>query len=130
MASMAEVRRHAERAHHVSFIRLCPTCNEHFFDKEFFEENHGTEGRRCNNPRKQARGTEAQGAQWQKIYDLIYDGKVVSPTAVGESPSLVEAQRNSVNDLMDVEPTELPSNSRMNRYFVSFFHSSHASADQ
>ncbi|KAF2438189.1 hypothetical protein P171DRAFT_169080 [Karstenula rhodostoma CBS 690.94] len=94
--TMAEVRRHVERARHISFLKLCPTCNEHVMDKTDFENQHGQQGNKCTNPQKQARGIEAMQAQWWQLYHLVNSRttndtnikRIVSPPSVA---SLVES---------------------------------------
>lgn len=73
--SMSDVRRHLTRPirgrpAHLSFLKLCPTCNEDFVDKKVFEDHHGYEGEICNNPQKQKKGEAAQ-AQWEALCTLI-----------------------------------------------------------
>ena len=69
---MADVRRHMVRKAHVNFLRLCPTCNETFMDKNLFESAHGYGGQYCNINKKQHRG-EAADAQWHRLYGMIFD---------------------------------------------------------
>lgn len=68
--NMSEVRRHLRRSRHVDFLRLCPTCNEDFTDREEFESKHGNNGEFCNNPLKQRRGVLAE-EQWEALYRKI-----------------------------------------------------------
>ena len=68
--SMAEVRRHILRAHRVKFLRLCPTCNEHFIDEDEFNTKHGHKGQRCGTVKGQARGIPL-AKQWEKVKDLV-----------------------------------------------------------
>jgi len=85
--TMADVRRHMERAKHVEFIRLCSTCNEDLIDKKEFEDKHGYRGEKCTKtPQKQARGTEATGRQYKQLYDLVNSANAVDP-AVGRKSS-------------------------------------------
>lgn len=67
---MAEVRRHIQRAHRVKFLRLCPTCNEHFVDEKLFSDKHGNKGQKCETVKEQARGVPLT-KQWKKVYDLV-----------------------------------------------------------
>jgi hypothetical protein len=69
--TMADVRRHMVRGQrpHIPFLRLCPTCNETFMDKDLFESAHG---QYCHNNRKQHRG-EAVEAQWNRLYGMIFE---------------------------------------------------------
>lgn len=84
--TMSELRRHIERARHLTFLRLCSTCNEHVIDKEVYEHQHGTRGEKCTNPQRQARGAEAQ-VQWRQLYELInsQQRKEPGPTSEGIS---------------------------------------------
>lgn len=82
--TMADLRRHIERARHVSFLKLCPTCNEHVIDKTVFEHDHGIKGEKCINPQKQARGAEAMQAQWWQLYELINSQSRSEPESISE----------------------------------------------
>jgi hypothetical protein len=70
--SMAHVRRHLTRPvkgrSHLPFVKLCPTCNDDFLDKDEFEMSHGDQGLLCDNPRKQRKGAIAQQMQWDALY--------------------------------------------------------------
>lgn len=68
---MAELRRHMERAKHLPFLKLCPACNEHFTDKEAFENNHGYKGERCSAPKKRQRTDVATQTQWWELYNTV-----------------------------------------------------------
>jgi hypothetical protein len=69
---MAQVRRHLTRPangrSHLPFVKLCPTCNDDFLDKNEFETRHGDKGLFCDNPRKQRKGAIAQQMQWDALY--------------------------------------------------------------
>ena len=100
--TLGEVRRHAERAHHVSFIRLCPTCNRHFLDQDVFQAEHGNDGRRCVEPRKQARGATATQAQWWELYHMIdvrLPNQVADRGKCSPTPSRYMAEQFPVSDV-------------------------------
>ncbi|KAJ4349536.1 uncharacterized protein N0V89_008152 [Didymosphaeria variabile] len=88
--NLAEVRRHMKRARHVSFLELCPTCNEHVVDKTAFEMWHG---RNCNKPYITAIGPKGKEKQWQQLYDSINPKTTneitsqTTPLATGHDPS-------------------------------------------
>lgn len=74
---MAEVRRHLTRPlrnkkpPHLTFLKLCPTCNEDFLDSYEFETDHGHEGEKCKTPRKQRKGDIGQREQWNALYSKL-----------------------------------------------------------
>ena len=78
--NMAEVRRHLKNRpgrgyeRQLSFLELCPTCNNDFIDKEVFESQHGYRGQLCNNRQPQRRGTNAQ-VQWELLYRQVEAAK-------------------------------------------------------
>lgn len=54
----------------LSFLELCPTCNDDFINKEVFESQHGYRGELCNNRQPQRRGPNAQ-VQWELLYHQV-----------------------------------------------------------
>ncbi|EUC26644.1 hypothetical protein COCCADRAFT_31608 [Bipolaris zeicola 26-R-13] len=52
------------------FLKLCPTCNNDFIDKEVFESRHGYRGELCNNRQPQRRKANAQ-MQWELLYRQV-----------------------------------------------------------
>ncbi|KAF1976857.1 hypothetical protein BU23DRAFT_626400 [Bimuria novae-zelandiae CBS 107.79] len=81
--NMAEVRRHVQRAHRPEFLKLCPTCNEHSVDEAAYMKEHGKKGEKCENPRKQPRGTATE-AEWMKLRAMdspTRDNRLLSTTA-------------------------------------------------
>lgn len=76
--NMAAVRRHLVRplprkkSPHLSFLKLCQTCNEDILDQSEFERFHGYDGEMCPNERKQRKG-DAQQAQYDKLCQKIID---------------------------------------------------------
>jgi hypothetical protein len=69
MNNMSQIRQHLRRAD-VSFVDLCPTCNEDFVDRAEFERNHGRKGNLCNNKKPQLRGPKVM-LQWEALYRKI-----------------------------------------------------------
>jgi hypothetical protein len=68
--NMAAVRRHVKRSHipsQVSFIKLCPACNEDIIDKEKFEHEHGKNGEFCDSHQQQQRRGKAAEEQWNAL---------------------------------------------------------------
>ena len=68
--NMAAVRRHIKRSHipgQVSFIKLCPACNEDIIDEGKFEHEHGNNGEFCDSHQQQQRRGKAADEQWNAL---------------------------------------------------------------
>ncbi|KAF1829206.1 hypothetical protein BDW02DRAFT_178961 [Decorospora gaudefroyi] len=87
--NVAEVRRHClrplpgKRPPHLSFLKLCPTCNEDFLDEIEYEQNHGKDGLNCGTPRKQRKGA-GQKEQWDNLYKKV-EHHILSSAIVAET---------------------------------------------
>ncbi|KAF2024297.1 hypothetical protein EK21DRAFT_117891 [Setomelanomma holmii] len=73
--SMSQVRRHLIRPSkgypaQLSFLKLCPTCNEDIVDRDEFEKFHGQNGQLCNLVRQQRKGEKAK-EQWNALYHTV-----------------------------------------------------------
>jgi hypothetical protein len=71
--TVADVRRHcirnlpSRKPPHLSFLKLCPTCNEDFLHKAEYDRDHGIDGLLCETPRKQRKGDAGQHEQWENL---------------------------------------------------------------
>ncbi|KAH6870129.1 hypothetical protein BKA58DRAFT_171707 [Alternaria rosae] len=52
---------------HLSFLRLCKTCNEDILDEHEFDTFHGADGLKCDHPKAQRKGDAGQ----QEQYDIL-----------------------------------------------------------
>ncbi|KAF2008143.1 hypothetical protein P154DRAFT_516864 [Amniculicola lignicola CBS 123094] len=105
--SMSDLRRHmtrgVRRRPHLSFLKLCRTCNEHILDKTEFREFHDL---KCHNFRKQRRGAD-QERLWKELYR-----KVLSEPSnqASRPPHQLFATRHLSTTMAPPTVTQLPYN--------------------
>jgi hypothetical protein len=103
---MADLRRHLTTrpgrgyTRQLTFLELCPTCNDDFIDREVFESQHGYRGEHCNNRQPQRRRANAQ-VQWELLYRQV-EATMISQHAQTRMSSLSAVYKN----ITDVDTQE------------------------
>lgn len=87
VSTMSAVRRHLTRPSRgypaqLTFLKLCPTCNEDVIDQTVFEAHHGLNGQLCNTVRRQRKGDKVK-EQWDALYRKVETLVELSSTSKG-----------------------------------------------
>jgi len=79
---------------HLTFLRLCKTCNEDILDEHEFNTFHGANGLKCEHPKSQRKGDAGQQEQYDILSSKIM-AYILKQGNLGETRTFATAENDS-----------------------------------